>query len=131
MPPNPIEVALPEEASAPRHADAGQAFPAGNDSTRYDVVVVGAGLGGLAVAIFLACAGRRVVCIEPEPFPRERVGESLDWSTPALLRALGLAFRGVGSLVGTLANLATSSINSRQQPNLLSLGGLQAFLPPV
>jgi menaquinone-9 beta-reductase len=55
-----------------------------------DVVVVGAGPGGLGLAISLARAGRKVVCIDPEPFPRVRVGESLDWSAPALLKALGL-----------------------------------------
>ncbi|MBI4461497.1 MAG: FAD-binding protein [Acidobacteria bacterium] len=75
-----MEVALPEEASAPRHADAGQAFPAGNDFTRYDVVVVGAGLGGLAVAIFLARAGRRVSALNPSRF---RANESASlWIGP-------------------------------------------------
>jgi len=57
----------------------------------YDVAVVGAGMGGLAACIFLRQAGRRVVCIEPEPFPHARVGESLDWSAPALLQKLGLS----------------------------------------
>ncbi len=38
----------------------------------------------------LAAAGLRVVCIEPEDAIRQAVGESLDWSGPALLSALGL-----------------------------------------
>lgn len=76
MPPNPVEVAPPEKASAANYAD---------------VVIIGAGPGGLATAILLARANRKVVCIDAESFPRERVGESLDWSTPALLRMLGLA----------------------------------------
>jgi len=38
----------------------------------------------------LAAAGLRVVCIEPEEGMRQEVGESLDWSGPELLKALGL-----------------------------------------
>lgn len=59
-------------------------------SGNYDVAIVGAGLGGLAAAIFLQKAGLSVLCIECEPFPRARVGESLDWSSPRLLQELGL-----------------------------------------
>jgi len=57
--------------------------------TDYDVAIAGAGLGGLAASIFLRRAGLSVVCVEPDPFPRARVGESLDWSSPRLLEALG------------------------------------------
>ena len=60
------------------------------NSHNNDVAVIGAGMGGLASSIFLAKAGLRVVCIEPEPFPRSRVGESLDWSAPSLLHELGV-----------------------------------------
>jgi flavin-dependent dehydrogenase len=59
-------------------------------TSEYDVAIVGAGLGGLAASILLRRAGLRVVCIEPERFPHARVGESLDWSSPALLQVLGL-----------------------------------------
>jgi len=38
----------------------------------------------------LAAAGLSVVCIEPENAVRQAVGESLDWSAPDLLNALGL-----------------------------------------
>jgi menaquinone-9 beta-reductase len=55
-----------------------------------EVAIVGAGPGGLVASIFLARAGWRVVCVEPEPFPHARVGESLDWSSPRLLEAVGL-----------------------------------------
>ena len=57
----------------------------------YDVAVVGAGMGGLGACIFLRQAGFRVICIEPKPFPHSSVGESLDWSAPALLEELGLS----------------------------------------
>lgn len=59
-------------------------------SQNYDVAVVGAGMGGLSACIFLAQSGLSVICIEPEPFPHSLVGESLDWSTPALLNDLGI-----------------------------------------
>jgi flavin-dependent dehydrogenase len=54
-----------------------------------EVAVVGGGLAGLAVAIPLARRGIGVVCIEPEAEVGVRVGESLDWSSPRLLRSLG------------------------------------------
>lgn len=56
-----------------------------------DVIVIGAGLGGLGACILQAQAGLRVVCIEPKRFPHAYVGESLDWSAPALLQKLGLS----------------------------------------
>lgn len=57
---------------------------------RYDAAVVGGGVAGLAASIHLRRAGLRVVCLEPEPFPHDRVGESLDWSSPDLLAEIGL-----------------------------------------
>jgi flavin-dependent dehydrogenase len=60
-------------------------------STRQcDVTVIGGGLGGKAAAIHLAKAGFRVICIEPAASVGQSVGESLDWSAPDLLCALGL-----------------------------------------
>jgi menaquinone-9 beta-reductase len=59
-------------------------------ATKFDVAVLGGGLSGLAACIFLRQAGYSVICIEPEPFPHLRVGESLDWSSPKLLDALGV-----------------------------------------
>jgi len=61
------------------------------ETSRHDVAVVGAGLAGLAACIYLRRAGLQVVCIEPDRFPHARVGESCDWSTPALLDSLGLS----------------------------------------
>jgi flavin-dependent dehydrogenase len=55
-----------------------------------DVTVIGGGLAGKAASLQLARAGLKVICIEPEESVREPVGESLDWSAPELLSALGL-----------------------------------------
>jgi flavin-dependent dehydrogenase len=54
-----------------------------------DVTVIGGGLAGKAASVHLAKAGLQVVCIEPSQPGRQPVGESLDWSSPELLNALG------------------------------------------
>jgi flavin-dependent dehydrogenase len=59
-------------------------------SAVYDVTVLGGGLCGKAASMQLAAAGLHVVCIEPADAARQAVGESLDWSAPDLLSALGL-----------------------------------------
>lgn len=56
-----------------------------------DVLIIGGGLAGLASAIRLRTIGFTVLCVEPGDLPRSRVGESLDWSSPLLLRQLGLS----------------------------------------
>ncbi len=67
-----------------------------------DVVVAGAGVAGLAAGVLLARMGLRTVLIDPKPFPRSYVGESLDWSAPPLLRRLGLPCDGlVATATGT------------------------------
>ena len=61
-----------------------------NNFSQIDVTVVGGGLAGMAAAFHLAKAGMRVLCIEADTGKRDPVGESLDWSAPELLAALGL-----------------------------------------
>jgi menaquinone-9 beta-reductase len=56
----------------------------------FDVTVIGGGLAGMSASIHLANAGLKVLCIEADPLDRDPVGESLDWSAPDLLKALGL-----------------------------------------
>ncbi len=68
-------------------ADAAEPLSTGT----YDVAVIGAGIAGIAASIFLRQAGRSVVCLDGRPYPHDSVGESLDWSSPGLLRRVGLS----------------------------------------
>jgi flavin-dependent dehydrogenase len=63
----------------------------GASTQGWDAVVMGAGPGGLAAAIHLRRGGLRVLCVEPDKFPHDRVGESLDWSSPGMLAQLGIS----------------------------------------
>lgn len=56
----------------------------------YDVAVVGAGVAGLAACVFLRGQGLQVVCLDAHAYPQRKVGESLDWSSPSLLRTVGI-----------------------------------------
>ena len=56
----------------------------------YDVAIIGAGIAGLAACVLLRNAGLRVVCLDHRQYPQRKVGESLDWSSPGLLRRVGI-----------------------------------------
>lgn len=56
----------------------------------YDVIVIGAGPAGSAVATFLAREGQRVLIVERDKFPRFKVGESLIPATFSSLERLGV-----------------------------------------
>lgn len=58
--------------------------------TLWDVVVVGSGLGGIALSILLSRLGYRILIIERNAIGHFRVGESLDWEAPIFLKRLGL-----------------------------------------
>jgi menaquinone-9 beta-reductase len=58
-----------------------------------DVTVMGAGIAGMAASIHLARAGLKVLCVSPVIKNAHPVGESLDWSAPELLAALGLPMK--------------------------------------
>jgi len=62
---------------------------------KYDVVVVGGGIAGLATCIHLSRMGFRVACVEPSRFPRSRLGESLDFAAPEYLSSLGISHRTI------------------------------------
>ena len=57
---------------------------------RHDVAIIGAGIAGLAASVLLRNAGLRVVCLDGRRYPQRKVGESLDWSSPGLLRRVGI-----------------------------------------
>ncbi|MBX7502321.1 FAD-dependent oxidoreductase [Qipengyuania sp. YG27] len=56
-----------------------------------DVAIIGAGPAGAALAIHLRKAGRSVVLVEKESFPRHHIGESLTGECVGLLDELGMS----------------------------------------
>ena len=56
----------------------------------HDVIIAGCGPGGSSAATYLARAGRRVLVLEKETFPRFHIGESLLPYNQAIFRDLGV-----------------------------------------
>ena len=60
-------------------------------AAQYDVIVIGGGPGGSSTAALLARAGRRVLVVEREAFPRYQIGECLRrWSLDGTLHESSL-----------------------------------------
>lgn len=60
------------------------------ETMKSDVVIVGGGPGGAAMAMFLAREGIKPLIVEMEEFPRYHIGESLTGAGGKVLRDLGL-----------------------------------------
>jgi FADH2-dependent halogenase len=60
------------------------------NSNHYDVIVIGCGPGGSSVSTYLSRAGKRVLVLEKEVFPRFHIGESLLPYNQAIFRDLGV-----------------------------------------
>lgn len=59
-------------------------------SEAYDVLIIGCGPGGSSAATFLARAGKRVLVLEKEVFPRFHIGESLLPCNMTIFREMGV-----------------------------------------
>ena len=59
-------------------------------SDEYDALIIGCGPGGSSAATFLAKAGKRVLVLEKEVFPRFHIGESLLPANHAIFREMGV-----------------------------------------
>ena len=100
-----------------------------SQSRSFDVIVIGAGISGLAAAALLARSGRAVTVVDgaaPSPPPGAQALHALD---PALVKALGLARHGLKfavrdmPLVGLRANGRHLVLTRDAQATALSLVG--------
>lgn len=80
----------------------------------YDVAIAGAGPAGASCAAFCARAGLRVIVLEREKFPREKVcGDCLNPSVWPVLRRLGIEHRVRELEYGKLERVDFVALNGR------------------
>ena len=87
------------------------------NSNHFDVIIIGCGPGGSSVSTYLARAGKRVLVLEKEVFPRFHIGESLLPYNQRIFRDLGVlpAIQAAGfpRKVGAQFFLGNGSISTR------------------
>ena len=83
----------------------------------YDALIIGCGPGGSSAATFLAQAGKRVLVLEKEFFPRFHIGESLLPCNMAIFRDMGvlpaLQAAGFPRKFGAQFELGNGSLGTR------------------
>lgn len=91
-------------------------------ATTYDVIIIGGGLAGLALAIRLAQTAVSVLVIEKEDYPRHKVcGEYISMESRPFLESLGLA---LGQLdLPQIRQLQVTDIQGRPVSAALDPGG--------
>lgn len=86
-------------------------------SATYDTLIIGCGPGGSSTATFLARAGKRVLVLEKEVFPRFHIGESLLPCNMTIFRDMGVLSKlqqgGFVRKFGAQFELGNGSIGTR------------------
>lgn len=89
---------------------------------KFDVVIAGGGLAGLALSVQLAKQGYNIAVLEKEQYPFHKVcGEYISMESWDFLKNLGLDLESMN--VSTITHLQVSAVNGKLLEQKLPLGG--------